>query len=93
MQQLLNSKLTFYCLTYVVFYPLENKIVFQPKLRHVKFEICDGSLKNIFDTLQVVSATFLLVCFVCLKERTCGTRENVFYFTSKALFVREIIKF
>ena len=36
---------------------------------------------------------FLLVCFVILKEKTCETRKNVFYFTSKALFVLEIIKF
>ena len=43
--------------------------------------------------LKVVSATFLLVCFLCLKDRTCETRKNVFYFTSKALFVLEIIKF
>ena len=35
----------------------------------------------------------LLVCFLCLKERTCETRKNVFYFTLKALFVLEIIKF
>ena len=26
--------------------------------------------------LKVVSATFLLVCFVCLKERTCETTKN-----------------
>ena len=31
-------------------------------------------------------STFLLVCFVCLKE-------NGFHFTLKALFVLEIIKF
>ena len=43
--------------------------------------------------LKVASATFLLVCFVCLKESTCETRKNVFNFTSKALFVLEIIKF
>ena len=42
--------------------------------------------------LKVVFDTFLLVCFVCLKERTCETRKNVFYFTSKALFVHETIK-
>ena len=53
-------------------------------------------IKNIFYDkmdLKVVSATFLLACFVCLKESTCETRKNVFYFTSKALFVLEIIKF
>ena len=44
-------------------------------------------------TLKVVSTTFLLVCFVCLKENTCETKKNVFYFTSKALFVLDIIKF
>ena len=48
---------------------------------------------GVWETLKVVSATFLLVCFLCLKERTCETRKNVFYFTSKALFVLEIIKF
>ena len=42
---------------------------------------------------KFVSATFLLVCFVCLKEGTCETRKYVFYFTSKALFVLQIIKF
>ena len=26
--------------------------------------------------LKVVSATFLLVCFACLKESTCETRKN-----------------
>ena len=31
--------------------------------------------------LKVVPATFLLVCFVCLKSSTCETRKNVFYFT------------
>ena len=49
----------------------------------------NSSLQN----LKVVSATFLLVCFVCLKESTCETRKNAFYFTSKALLVFEIITF
>ena len=35
----------------------------------------------------------LLDCFVCLKESSCETRKNVFYFTLKALFIFEIIKF
>ena len=43
--------------------------------------------------LKVVSATFLLVCFVCLKTITCKTRKNGFYFTLKALFIYELIKF
>ena len=34
-----------------------------------------------------------LFCMSCLKEGTCETRKNVFYFTSKGLFVLEIIKF
>ena len=40
-----------------------------------------------------MSATFLLVHFVCLKESTWERRKNAFYFTSKALLVFEIIKF
>ena len=45
--------------------------------------------KDINWSLKVVSTTFLLVCFVCLKEKTCETRENVFYFTSKVHFIRD----
>ena len=43
--------------------------------------------------LKLVSATFLLICFLSLKESTCQTRNNVFYFTSKAPFVVGKIKF
>ena len=43
--------------------------------------------------IKVASTTFWLVSFLCLKESTCETKKNVFYFTSKALFVFEIIKF
>ena len=43
--------------------------------------------------LKVVSATFLLVCFICLKESTCKTKKNAFYFTAKALLVLEITNF
>ena len=45
------------------------------------------------ECFKVVSATFLLVCFVYLKDSTCETRKSVFYFTSKTLFVLEIIQF
>ena len=31
-----------------------------------------------FIYLKVVSDTFLLVCFVCLKERICEARKKVF---------------
>ena len=51
------------------------------------------SIFHSFLTLKVVSATFLLVSFLCLKESTCETRKNVFYFTSNTLFILEIIKF
>ena len=43
--------------------------------------------------LKVVSDTFLLVCFECLKKSTCKTRKNTFYFTLKALLVLEISTF
>ena len=42
--------------------------------------------------LKVVSATFLEVCFVFLKESTFETRKNAFYFTGRALFILKIIK-
>ena len=34
---------------------------------------------------KVVSATFLLVCFVCLKESTCETRK-IFFVSLRELF-------
>ena len=40
-----------------------------------------------------MSTTFLLACFFSLKESTCETRKNSFYFTLKALFFLKIIKF
>ena len=43
--------------------------------------------------LKVVSATFLLVNFVSLKKALVKQRKLFFYFTSKALFILEIIKF
>ena len=49
--------------------------------------------KTDLSNLKVVSATLLLVYFLSLKDSTSETRKNVFYFTSKALFVLEIIKF
>ena len=47
---------------------------------------------NTYPTLKVVYATFFLVYLVCLKKSTCETEKDVFYFTSKAVFVLEIIK-
>ena len=52
-----------------------------------------GKVEQSHTSLKVVSAIFLLVCFVCPKERTSETKKNVFYFSSKALFDLEIIKF
>ena len=47
----------------------------------------------IINLLKVVSAIFVLVYFLSLNESTCHTRKNAFYFTSKALFIFEKIKF
>ena len=57
-----------------------------PELSYMPAELFNMSLK-------VLSATFLLVCFLDLNKSTCQTREKVFYFTSKTLFVLEKIKF
>ena len=43
--------------------------------------------------LKVVSSTYLIVCFVCVKERTCEKLKYCFYFTSKALSILEISSF
>ena len=66
-----------------------KNLLFKQYMQNERFESDFGFLK----ALKVVSATFLLVCFVSLKGTSCQTRKNVFYFTSKALFVLEIIKF
>ena len=36
---------------------------------------------------------YIFASFVCLKESTCKTKKNSFYFISKAFLVLEIIKF
>ena len=41
---------------------------------------------SVVSDLKIVSAPFLLVYFVCLKESSCEIKKDVFYFTSKALF-------
>ena len=48
----------------------------------VSFKICQGlKCKHVVTTLtlKVVSATFLLVYFLCLKGSTCETRKNDFF--------------
>ena len=62
----------------------------QYKLLILLFKLRGLCRRLIKFNLNVVSATFLLVC---LKESTCETKKNVLYFTSKALFVIEKIKF
>ena len=62
----------------------------QQRFKRERHNVFTEEIKNI--ALKVVSSTFLLVCFVYLKETTCETRKNV-YFTSKTLFILEIIKF
>ena len=52
-----------------------------------------GRLERNLSTPDTVSATFLLVCFLSLKESTCETSKSIFYFTSKPLFILERIKF
>ena len=59
----------------------------------VTFILRHGIGQTLSSILEVVSTTFLQFYFVCLKESTSEIRKNVFYFTSKALFVLEIIKF
>ena len=65
---------------------MENITVWLVK-QHVDCNVnCRLLPHNACFTLKVVSAIFLLVCFLSLEERTWQTRTNVFYFTSKALF-------
>ena len=53
----------------------------------------DGQLLRKRKSLKVVSATYVLVCFSSLNESNFQAKKNVFYFTPKALFVLEKIKF
>ena len=47
---------------------------------------CKVPFTSLMGSLKVVSATFLLVCFLCLKESTRETRKNVFYFHFESSF-------
>ena len=54
-------------------------------------ELCIKVSKKLKGCVRYIFAC-LKECFVCLKESTCETRKNIFYFTSKALFVLEIFR-
>ena len=41
----------------------------------------DGNKFAVATALKIVSATFLLVCFLSLNDSTCQNRKNYFYFT------------
>ena len=43
--------------------------------------------------LKVLCATFLIVCFVCLKESFFEMKKMFFIFTLETFFVLEIIRF
>ena len=90
---MLKQKIEFqdFCSTFdEVVKELNDQVKKQAQQKVLKSEI---KQKDIHEYLKVMSATFLLVCFLRLKESTFETRKNVFYFTSKALSVLEIIKF
>ena len=57
---------------------------FYPFLCH--FVTCIREYYGWLCRLKVVSTTFLLVCFVILKDSTCETRKNVFLFHFKSSF-------
>ena len=46
-----------------------------------------------FETLKLVSAIFSQIFIFSSNDRPSETMKNVFYFTEKALFVLEILKF
>ena len=75
--------------------PLIWASFFPQKIKFILFFKCDYLILIQYwkHGLKVVSATFLLGCLIYLKESTCETRRNAFYFTSKALLILEIIKF
>ena len=52
-----------------------------------------GSNIECFKYLKRLCPLHFPSLFLSLKESTCETRKNVFYFTSKAFFVFEKIKF
>ena len=61
------------------------------KIRELTRGIKRGYLSKWLITFCILKG--LLVYFVSLKDTTCETRKNVFYFTLKALSLPEIIKF
>ena len=85
-----------YCLQIVKYKNTECWLLFQLGLQLILKDIFLSPLIPVIQTaegLKVVSTTFLIICFACLKESICEAKKNVFYFTLKAVFILEIIKF
>ena len=70
------------------------KVLIVCRLTHTWQHLMKNTAINIFPflKLKVAFTTFLLVCSSILNKSTCQ-KKNVFYFTSKALFVLKRIKF
>ena len=63
---------------------------------YLYFCIFENRTSHKFRDLKVVSATFLLVCFLSLNKSICQTRKNVFLFHFKSSFrsqENEILEF
>ena len=74
---------------------VENKNL--PSWKSTIFRVSQTFTRNIYIVSKsfkgCVRYIFAFVCFLCVKESTCETTKNVSYFTVKAIFVLEIIKF
>ena len=66
------------------------------KVLLIKKDVSEGELGLINSSqisLKFVSATFLLVCFLILKESTCKTRKNIFILLQNLFLFSRKIKF
>ena len=64
------------------FSSVANKAILKISLLHKHFSDYLKNRSNFTWHLRVVSTTYLLLCFLSLKQGTYETRKNVFYFTS-----------
>ena len=77
---------------------IESPIIFHQKLQKTKWVWCweqnlGKIMPNVMKRNWLDQLGFFSFFFSSLNESTCQTRKNVFYFTLKALFVLEKIKF
>ena len=74
-------------------YKTTINLLFNDMWCHLFISVFQQTVVRVYYILKGCVCYILASLFLSLNKNTCQTRKDVFYFTSKALFILEKIKF